>query len=98
MILCKLAIIGILVRPYLAYLVSLIDQLVRSRNQLESVDMVEFSRNLITEQPSSTSGANSPRLDILWVGPDKIAECSLMRNLLSSGDHSDLIDSPDFGA
>lgn len=58
--------------------------------------MVEFGGNLISKQPSSSTRADSPSLDVFGVGPHQITESSLMGNLLSSSNYTDLIDRPDF--
>jgi hypothetical protein len=65
---------------------------------LKTVHVVELRSDLITKKPASTTRADSPGIDILRVAPDQIAECSLMRNLLCSGNDTDLIDGPDLGA
>lgn len=38
--------------------------------------------NLSTKEPSSTPWADSPGVYILWIGPDKITKCSLVRDFL----------------
>lgn len=81
-----------------AYLVAFVYQLVGSGNGLEAVDMVELGGNLITEQPPSATWTHGPCIDILGVAPNQVAECTLVRNLLGSGDDPDLINSPDLGA
>lgn len=60
--------------------------------------MVELGGNLIAEQPASATRTHSPRIDVLGVAPHQVTECTLVRNLLGSGDNPDLIDSPDLGA
>lgn len=57
--------------------------------------MVELSGDLIAEQPSSATWTDSPGINVFGVAPHQIAECSLVRNLLGSGDDPDLINSPD---
>jgi hypothetical protein len=80
------------------YLVSLIDELVGTSNEFEAVDVVELSRNLVTEKPASTTWGNSPSLDILRITPDQVAESTLMRNLLGTSNNTDLIYSTDLRA
>lgn len=60
-------------------------------NQLQLVDVIELGCNLVTEQPASTTGRNSPGLNILRITPDQITEGTLMRNFLSTGNDTDLI-------
>lgn len=71
-------------------------QLMRSGNQSDVVDVIEFSGNFGAEQPSSSSWGHSPGLDVLWVGPHEIAEWALMGDLHSSVDESHLVDGLDF--
>lgn len=79
-------------------LVALIHKLVSSRNGLQAVDMVELGGDLIAKEPASAARTHGPRIDIFGIAPYQVTEGTLMRNLLSSGDNPDLIDSPDFGA
>lgn len=59
--------------------------------------MVEFGSHLVTKQPARSSGTYCPCIDIFGIAPYQVTECTLMRNLLSSGDNPDLINGPDFG-
>jgi len=70
-------------------------QLMGSGNQRDVVDVVEFSRHFGAKQPSGTSWRHGPSLDILWIGPHEVTEWTLMRNLHSSIDESDLINGLD---
>lgn len=78
-------------------LVALVYKLMSSRNSLQAIDVVELGGNLIAKEPAGTTRAYCPRVDVLGVAPYQVTECTLMRNLLSSGDNPDLIDSPDLG-
>lgn len=60
--------------------------------------MVELSGDLIAEQPTSATWTHSPGINVFGVAPHQVAECSLVRNLLGSGDDPDLINSPDLRA
>lgn len=71
-------------------------QLMRSGNQSDIVDVIEFSGNFRAEQPSSSSWGHCPGFDVFRVGPHEIAEWTLMRDLHSSIDESDLVDGLDF--
>ncbi len=64
-------------------------------NKFQAVDMIELGRNLVAKEPTSTTGRNSPSIDILRITPDQVTEGTLMRNFLSAGDNTDLIDGTD---
>lgn len=51
--------------------------------------------DLGAEEPTGSSRADLPSLNFLGIRPHQIAEGALMRNLLVSGDGSDLIDGAD---
>jgi hypothetical protein len=82
----------------LAHLISLVDQLVSPSNELQAINMVKLGCDLITKEPASATRRNSPSVDVLGVTPDKITEGTLMRNLLSTSNDADLINSADFRA
>lgn len=67
----------------------------RSRNQLQAVDMVKFCGYLVAKEPTGATGANSPCFDVFWIRPHQVAEGALVGNLLCAGDDADLIDGPD---
>ena len=69
-----------------------------SCDEFETVDMVELRSNFVAEQPASTTGADSPRLDFFGVAPDKVAKGTLVGDLLSSRDDPNLVDGPDLRA
>ena len=73
------------------------NQLMRSGNEGDVVDVIELGRNLGSEEPSSASWGHCPRLDILGIRPHKIAEWTLVRDLHSSVNQSNLINGLDFG-
>ena len=72
--------------------IALLDQLMRPGDQLQPIVVTEVIGNFWAEHPSCSSGVDGPILDILGIGPHQIAEWSLMGNLDSSVDGSDLID------
>jgi len=72
-------------------LVAFVDQLMSTSNELQTIDMIELSCNLITKEPASTTGRNCPSLNILRVTPDKVTESTLMRYLLSTSNNTDLV-------
>ena len=80
------------------YLVSFVDKLVSTSDELEAVDVIELGRDLVTKKPSSTTRRNGPSLNIFRVTPDQIAESTLMRNLLSTSNDTNLINGADLRA
>ena len=62
------------------------------------VGITHLTRHLIPEQPPCASWTDSPRLHILGIAPDKVAEGALMGNLLCSGHDADLVQCADLGA
>lgn len=42
--------------------------------------------------------ADCPRFHVIGIGPHQIAECTLVRNLLCTSNHADLVQSPDLRA
>jgi hypothetical protein len=73
-------------------LVPFIDKLMRTSNQLQAIDVIEFAGDLVSEQPAGAARANSPRFHVLRVGPDEVAESALVGNLLGPGHHANLVD------
>lgn len=67
-------------------------------NKLQAIDVIELGSNLVTKEPASTTGRNSPSLDILRITPNQVTESTLMRNLLGTSDNTDLIDGTDLRA
>lgn len=60
--------------------------------------MVELGGNLITKEPASATRTHGPCINVFGIAPYQVTESTLVRNLLSSGDDPDLIDSSDLGA
>lgn len=75
---------------------SIHDKLMRSGNQGDVVDVIEFSCDFRAEQPSCSSWRHGPSFNVFWIRPHKIAEWTLVRNFHSSVDKSHLVDSFDF--
>ena len=69
----------------------------RSRNQLQAVNMIKFRRYLVAKEPAGTARADGPCFDIFWIRPHQVTKSALVRNLLCTGDDTDLIDSSDLG-
>jgi hypothetical protein len=61
-------------------------------NELETVDMIELSCNLVSEKPASTTRRDSPRFNVLRITPNQVAESALMRNFLGPSNNTNLID------
>ena len=67
-------------------------------NELEAVNVVELSSDLVAKEPACATWADSPRLDIFGIAPHQVAKSTLVRNLLGASHHANLIDGPDLGA
>jgi hypothetical protein len=78
------------------HLVALVDQLMSTRNQLESIDMVELRCDFIPEQPPRPTRRNSPGANVLRITPDEIAEGAFVGDLLSASNDTDLVNCADF--
>lgn len=68
-----------------------------SCNRRKTVDVVELGRDLVAKQPTSATRTDSPCVDVFRVTPHKIAEGTLMRNLLSPRNDADLVNRADLG-
>jgi hypothetical protein len=90
--------IGLSSRRRSSYLVTLIDQLMSASNELQSIYMVELSCNLITKEPAGAAWRNGPSFNIFRVTPDEITESTLMRDLLSTCNDTNLVNGADFRA
>lgn len=63
----------------------------RSRNQLQPVDVVKLRGHLVSKQPSGSSRADGPCIYVVGVRPYKIAKSAFVRNLLRTGNNADLV-------
>lgn len=70
-----------------------VNQLVGPADQLQLVPLHEVLRDERAEQPSSAARALSPRVHVLRVAPDEVAERSFVRNLNATVDRTDLVQS-----
>ena len=68
-----------------------------SCNKLQTVDVVELGRHLVSEQPACSSGRHGPCVDVLRVTPDEIAEGAFVGNLLCSRYDANLVQRADLG-
>lgn len=64
-------------------------------NQVQAIDMAEITGHFGAEYPSCSSGVDCPVLDVFGVGPHEITERTLVRDLNSPVDGSDLVDGLD---
>ena len=71
------------------------DKLMGTSNQVEVVDVVEFRCDLGSEKPSRASRGECPGVNLLRVGPHQVAERTFVRNLHSSFEEADLVESLD---
>ena len=78
-------------------LVTLVDQLMGSADELEVVVGEELRGDLGSKQPAGTAGRHRPALHLLGVGPHQVTEGALVRDLLVPLDQPDLIQGPDLG-
>lgn len=62
-----------------------------SGDEVNIIDVVEFSSHLGSEQPAGTSWRHSPGFDFLGIRPHQVAEGAFMRDFHSSFDKSDLV-------
>lgn len=53
-------------------LVALLYELVRARNQIQVVHVVELVRHLGAEEPACASRRDTPGLDVVWIGPHEV--------------------------
>ena len=72
-------------------------ELVRARNQLQIVDMVEFGRDLVAKEPARTARTDGPRFHLFGIAPDQVAKGALVRDLLGARDDADLVQGADLG-
>ena len=66
-------------------------QLVRTRHQVQPVDVVKLRSYLVAEEPPSTSRVDGPSLDICRVAPHQVAEGTLVGHLKSAFKKPDLV-------
>lgn len=60
-------------------------------DETDLVQQIEMVDNLVSEDPASSSGVPSPRLNIFRVGPHEISEGSFVGYFLFSVEQSHLI-------
>jgi len=80
-----------LVRP----VISVHNKLMSTGNSSQTVSMVKLFRNILAKRVTSTSGGDTPTTSVIRVGPEEIANRSLMGNFLHSIELTDLIKSID---
>ena len=79
-------------------LVPFVDKLVSARNEFKVIDMIELAGDLIPKKPASTTRRDGPGTDIFRITPDQVTEGAFMRDLLSAGDDTDLVEGTDLRA
>ena len=68
-----------------------------SCNKLQTVDVVELGRHLVSEQPACSSGRHGPCVDVLRVTPDEIAEGTFVGDFLCPRYDANLVQRADLG-
>ena len=71
------------------------DQLMSTRYQFESIRMVELLRDVLSERIAGSSGRDAPAATVVRVGPEQIADGSLVGNFLDAVELADLVESVD---
>ncbi len=64
---------------------------------MQTVDVIEFRRNLVAKEPTCTSWGNRPRVYIFRIAPDQITKGAFVGDLLGSSDDADLVQGAYFG-
>ena len=82
-----------LVRP----VVSIHDQLMRSRDPCQAIRVVELLRDVLAETVTSASRTDAPTTSVIRVRPQEITDWSLVRCLLDSIKLADLVQCIDAG-
>ena len=82
-----------LVRP----VVSVHDQLMRTRDPRQAIRVVKLLRNVLTETITSAAWTDAPTAPVVGVRPEQIADGSLVRRLLHSVKLADLVQRVDAG-
>lgn len=85
------------VLSWIVVFVALLNELMRSADEFELVDVVKLCGDTGTEKPAGPSRTDSPGFDVLWIAPHEITEGAFVGNLLSAIDRADLIDGSDIG-
>ena len=79
-------------------LVPFVDELVSARDEIKVVDMIELAGDLVSKEPASTTRRDGPGTDIFRITPDQVTEGAFMRDLLGTGDNTDLVEGTDLRA
>jgi hypothetical protein len=74
------------------YLVAFVNELMSTSDKLQTIDMIEFGRNLVSKEPTCAARRNSPCLNVLRVAPNQVAESTFVRDLLGASNNTNLID------
>jgi len=76
---------------------ALVDQLVRTADEVQVVDRHEVLGHVVPEQPARATWTLAPVLHVLGVGPHQVTECALVRYLAVPFDRPDLVQGDDLG-
>ena len=77
-------------------LVALVHELVGARDAFETIDVVEFGRDLVAKEPAGTSRAHGPCTNFLRIAPDQVTKGTFVWNLLRASNNTNLVESADF--
>ena len=78
-----------------AYLVTFINELMSTSNELEAIDVVELRSDLVAKQPSCAPRGYSPGSNVFGIAPDEVAESTFVGDLLRSSNDAYLVQGPD---
>ena len=78
--------------------VALVHQLVGSGDNFDVVGAVELLGDVFSEGEAGASGALSPALNVVWIGPDNVAHGSFVGDLLDSVQFSDAVEGAELRA
>lgn len=81
------------VRP----VVAVHDELMGSGDELQVVRMVELLRDVLAERVAGTTRRDTPAASVIGVGPEEIADGTLVRNFHEAVELSNLVESVDAG-
>jgi hypothetical protein len=68
-----------------------------SRNQRQVILVIEALDNIRAEQETSATRTQSPSVDLIGIGPEKVAHGTFMRYFLFAVEQADFVDCVDEG-
>jgi len=75
----------------MAPIIALHDKLVRTRDEFQTICMVELLRNVLAKSVASSSRRDAPTTSVIWIRPEEVTHWSFMRHLLNAIQLSDII-------